>query len=71
MSNPLRNIAPGRWRRVGYITLTSIGLCITGAYAGFAAIGDAPPKALVFVAAFYGAVTGPLWAVPASNVTRS
>lgn len=70
MTNPLHNIAPDKWRRAGYIVLASVGVCITGAYAGFAAIGSVAPKWLVFTAAFYGAVTGPVWAVPASNVRK-
>lgn len=70
MSNPLRNIAPGSWRKVFYVVLSSIGVSITGAMAGYGAIEADVPRWLVFVAAFYGTVTGPLWSVPASNIQR-
>lgn len=70
MNNPLKNVAPGKWRRISYAVLATVGVGITGTFAGFAAIGVDNPKWLVFTAAFYGAITGPAWAVPASNVRR-
>jgi hypothetical protein len=70
MNNPLTGVAPGRWRKVGYIAFAVVGVTITGLTAGFAAIESEVPKWLVFTAAFYGTITGPVWAVPASNVTE-
>lgn len=69
MNNPLTGVAPGKWRRIAYSLLGLVGLCIAGSMAGFAAIATEVPKWLVFTAAFYGTVTGPLWGVPASNVS--
>ena len=70
MSNPLTDVVPGRWRRIGYAALFVIGTCISGAMVGFAAISHDIPDWLLFTAAFYGSVAGPAYAVPASNVSR-
>lgn len=70
MTNPLKEIAPGKWRRIAYVVLASVGGGITATFAGFTAIQVEAPDWLVFTAAFYGAITGPAWAVPASNVQR-
>lgn len=70
MDNPLRNLAPGKWRKVFYVVLGIIGSSITAAIAGFAAIDSDVPNWLIFTAAFYGSVTGPAWSLPASNIQR-
>jgi hypothetical protein len=70
MNNPLTDIAPGKWRRIGYFVLTVVGVSIAGTMAGYGAIDAEVPRWLTFTAAFYGTVTGPIWAVPASNVSK-
>lgn len=69
MSNPLKGIAPGKWRRMAYIGLGVIGTAITATFAGFTAVQVEAPNWLVFTSAFFGAITGPMWSVPASNVS--
>jgi hypothetical protein len=70
MTNPLKDIAPGKWRRAAYTVLAGVGASLAGLMAGYGAVGADVPKWLIFTAAFYGTVTGPAWAVPASNVSR-
>lgn len=70
MENPLRNIAPGKWRKAAYVLLLVVGTSITGAIAGYAALESDVPRWLIFTAAFYGSVTGPAWSIPASNIQR-
>ena len=71
MNNPLTEIAPGKWRRIAYFILAAIGITLAGLFAGYTAVEVDIPNWLKFSAAFYGVVTGPLWTVPGSNVSRS
>lgn len=70
MNNPLKEALPGDIRRVAYTVMSTVGVCLTFANAGFAATGDAIPKWLVFVSAGYVAVSGPGFALAGSNVQR-
>lgn len=68
MTNPLREIVAGRYRRIAYVILASVGTTLAGLTAGYAAISQAVPDWLLFSSAFFGVITGPAWTVPASNV---
>lgn len=68
MNNPLKEIAPGKCRRIFYTMLAGVGSLIGATTAGYAAIQQQVPDWLIFVGAFFGVLTGPVWAVPASNV---
>lgn len=67
MSNPLTDVLPDKWRRIGYAVLFVVGSLLTATAIGYTAVGTIPTW-LVFSLAFYGSITGPLFAVPASNV---
>lgn len=69
MSNPLTDVLPDRVRRIGYAVMFTIGSVLTATAVAFAALGSVP-KELVFALAFYGAIAGPSFAVPASNVGK-
>lgn len=68
MSNPLTDVLPDKWRKISYAALFAVGSVLTATAAGFMAVDGSIPTWLVFSLAFYGSVTGPLFAVPASNV---
>lgn len=66
--NPLKLI-PWNWRKIGYALLALAGLSITGLNAGYLSIGPIPDW-LLFVSAFYTAVSGPSFAVANQNVKK-
>lgn len=68
MGNPLTDVLPDRWRKIGYAVMFTIGTGLGGVAVAYATIGGSVPKWVVFALAFYGAVAGPSFAVPASNV---
>lgn len=71
MSNPLKNVVAGKWRRRAYIALGTIGSLIAATFVGLTAAQIEAPTWLIFISAFFGALTGPAWSVPASNVSKS
>lgn len=70
MGNPLTDVLPDRWRKIGYAVMFTIGTALGATAVGFAAVGGSVPSWVVFALAFYGAAAGPTFAVPASNVGK-
>jgi hypothetical protein len=38
MTNPLKDIAPGKWRRAAYTVLAGVGASLAGLMAGYGAV---------------------------------